>query len=355
MSIDQAIATLPRALSSYPDRSAGPLLAQLAERVRLEPFNAVATAIFVLAILHTFSPRRFTALAPGFSTRTTSGAGASAAAAAQRPRRGCCTSSAKSKSCSACGRSCCWSRCAASCRLGHGHALLQRHRQLHRAAVRHRDHGAGVDAPDHRCSRRTRSARWRASGGGTPGGVVGGDPDRRSAARLVHHRAGGDDDLRRCCSAASSTICSPRHAPEVRDAGPALRQRLDRRHADPLRGAAGADGGAAVGLGPPFMLGHFGWRAVVAIVARRCLLPRLPAGAGRAGARAAVAGRRRAGGRRGTAPPAAAGAAPGSPCVHVVFMAWTVFTAHYPALFVGGFLIFLGFVRRRRRIRAGST
>jgi len=31
--------------------------------------------------------------------------------------------------------------------------------------------------------------------------------------------------------------------------------------------------------------------------------------------------------------------------VHAVFMAWTVFTSHYPALFLGGFLIFLGFVR----------
>jgi hypothetical protein len=30
---------------------------------------------------------------------------------------------------------------------------------------------------------------------------------------------------------------------------------------------------------------------------------------------------------------------------HAVFMAWTVFTSHYPALFLGGFLIFLGFVR----------
>jgi hypothetical protein len=30
---------------------------------------------------------------------------------------------------------------------------------------------------------------------------------------------------------------------------------------------------------------------------------------------------------------------------HLGFMAWTVFTAHYPALFVGGFLFFLGFVR----------
>ena len=29
--------------------------------------------------------------------------------------------------------------------------------------------------------------------------------------------------------------------------------------------------------------------------------------------------------------------------LHIAFMAWTVFNAHYPALFIGGFLIFLGF------------
>jgi hypothetical protein len=31
--------------------------------------------------------------------------------------------------------------------------------------------------------------------------------------------------------------------------------------------------------------------------------------------------------------------------VHLGFMAWTVLTAHYPPLFVGGFLVFLGFTR----------
>jgi hypothetical protein len=31
--------------------------------------------------------------------------------------------------------------------------------------------------------------------------------------------------------------------------------------------------------------------------------------------------------------------------VHVLFMAWTVMNAHYPALFLGGFLFFLGFAR----------
>ncbi len=31
--------------------------------------------------------------------------------------------------------------------------------------------------------------------------------------------------------------------------------------------------------------------------------------------------------------------------VHALFMAWTVLNAHYPALFLGGFLFFLGFVK----------
>ena len=31
--------------------------------------------------------------------------------------------------------------------------------------------------------------------------------------------------------------------------------------------------------------------------------------------------------------------------VHLTFMPWTVANAHHPALFIGGFLFFLGFVR----------
>ena len=31
--------------------------------------------------------------------------------------------------------------------------------------------------------------------------------------------------------------------------------------------------------------------------------------------------------------------------IHMAFMGWTVFNAHYPALFIGGFLIFLGFAK----------
>jgi hypothetical protein len=46
----------------FPPEGAG-LLEVLAARVRHEPFNLVATAIFVLAILHTFAAKRFTVMA----------------------------------------------------------------------------------------------------------------------------------------------------------------------------------------------------------------------------------------------------------------------------------------------------
>ncbi len=53
------VAWLPRALTSYPDQSGASLVEMLIERVRIEPFNAIATAIFALAILHTFFAIRF--------------------------------------------------------------------------------------------------------------------------------------------------------------------------------------------------------------------------------------------------------------------------------------------------------
>ena len=58
-----AIASFPRPLAEYPDFSGQPLSQVLAHRVELEPFNAIATGIFALAILHTFAAPRFTALA----------------------------------------------------------------------------------------------------------------------------------------------------------------------------------------------------------------------------------------------------------------------------------------------------
>jgi hypothetical protein len=55
--------TIPRALESYPSRADQSLAEELATRIHLEPFNAVATGIFVLAILHTFAAARFATLA----------------------------------------------------------------------------------------------------------------------------------------------------------------------------------------------------------------------------------------------------------------------------------------------------
>jgi hypothetical protein len=53
------VASLPRALSSYPDQSGLSLYQLLLDRIQIEPFNAVATAIFALAILHTFGANQF--------------------------------------------------------------------------------------------------------------------------------------------------------------------------------------------------------------------------------------------------------------------------------------------------------
>ena len=56
-------AVLPTPLSAYPPPSPDGLLATLMQRASQEPFDLIATAIFALAILHTFSVARFTALA----------------------------------------------------------------------------------------------------------------------------------------------------------------------------------------------------------------------------------------------------------------------------------------------------
>ena len=97
------------------------------------------------------------------------------------------------------------------------------------------------------------------------------------------------------------------------------------------------------GWDTPFMLSHFGWRAVVAILAsvvvygvvfRRELVA--------LGARRPVADADLPEDDSVIAPLPPPGWVTGA---HVAVMAWTVFTAHYPVLFVGGFLFFIGFLR----------
>jgi len=63
------VAEFPRPLTAYADASGQSLAGVLAARLEVEPFNAVATGIFVLAILHTFAAARFTALAHRLEAR----------------------------------------------------------------------------------------------------------------------------------------------------------------------------------------------------------------------------------------------------------------------------------------------
>ena len=92
------------------------------------------------------------------------------------------------------------------------------------------------------------------------------------------------------------------------------------------------------GWGTAYMFTHFGWKAVVGIFATNLLhfvvfrgrLARLTAAPQSA--------------------PAAADAIPGSvTVVHLLFIAWTVLTSHYPPLVVLGFLFFLAYVEATER------
>ncbi len=88
----------------------------------------------------------------------------------------------------------------------------------------------------------------------------------------------------------------------------------------------------------PFMLTHFGWKAVAGILISNALY--------------FAVFRREFATLKASADPDAeptnwsdrADPVPGwITSVHVAFLGWTVFTAHYPALFIGGFLFFLAF------------
>jgi len=92
-----------------------------------------------------------------------------------------------------------------------------------------------------------------------------------------------------------------------------------------------------------FMASHFGWRAVVAILVSNVLYF---VAFRKEFARLAAAPQALDSSRDGAEADAPAGPVPvWIAVVNCLFMAWTVVTAHYPALVIGGFLIFLGFAR----------
>jgi hypothetical protein len=57
------VSTFPTPLTAYPPPSSDGLLATLADRVAIDPMNALATTIFALAIAHTFAVARFASVA----------------------------------------------------------------------------------------------------------------------------------------------------------------------------------------------------------------------------------------------------------------------------------------------------
>ena len=59
----------PLPLSAYPDLPGETLRAILVARVHVDPFNAIATAIFLLAVVHTFFAARFTFAAHALQAR----------------------------------------------------------------------------------------------------------------------------------------------------------------------------------------------------------------------------------------------------------------------------------------------
>jgi hypothetical protein len=96
------------------------------------------------------------------------------------------------------------------------------------------------------------------------------------------------------------------------------------------------------GWDTPYMLSHFGWRAVLAIGVSTLaywLIFRAELASMRARTPVADPDVMEEPGDVSLPVPA------WITVVHLAFMGWTVFTAHYPALFLGGFLVFIGFLK----------
>lgn len=92
------------------------------------------------------------------------------------------------------------------------------------------------------------------------------------------------------------------------------------------------------GWGLSHMLGHFGWKAIIGIVLSNAAYALL--------FRRELKELGTSSGTRGAGEPGRGKAVPGwIVAVHLTFLAYTVATAHYVPLFVGGFLFFLAFLQ----------
>jgi hypothetical protein len=333
---------IPRALESYPSGADQSLAAELASRARIEPFNLIATGIFLLAILHTFAAPRLTALAHRRQARADSLA-------------------------KALGRSLVPGLDVELLHLLGEVELVFGMWALALLALM--TASAGWESAKHYFNdgvnyteplfvvvimalASTRPVvgfaeaavrRLAAFGGGTP------------AAWWVTILTAGPILGSFVTEPAAMTICALLLARQFYDLDPSPRLKyatlgllfvnvsiggtLTPFAAPPVLMVA-----RPWGWDVPFMLANFGWRAVTAIVLSTAVsfaLFRRELTA--LGAREPVPDVEQpddeAAGSGLIAPPGWLVA------IHLAFMAWTVFNAHYPALFLGGFLFFLGFAR----------
>jgi hypothetical protein len=340
--IETIAGVLPRALSDYPASADQSLLSLLAERIHIEPFNAMATAIFVVAILHTFATARFSALA---------------------------------------------------------HALQHAHDRQSIAEGRSPRPSVRAEALHFLGEVEVVFGLWAIVLIATMTAYAGWETAKHYFTTTVNYTepmfvvvimalaatrpiiASAEGALRRVAALgratpaawwiailtlgpllgsfitepAAMTICALLLARQFFDLQPSARLKyatLGLLFVNVSIGGTLTHFAAPPVLmvarlwewNLPFMLGHFGWRAALAI-AGATLVYFI------AFRRELKALARRAPRPDVDEPEERAAAAPLLPvpawitAVHMAFMAWTVFTAHYPALFIGGFLIFLGFAK----------
>jgi Putative Na+/H+ antiporter len=337
-----AVKEIPRALEAYPSGADQTLAAELATRVQVEPFNAVATGVFVLAILHTFGAARFAALAHRVQHRHDE-----KARRLERPVTPSLSAEALHF-------------------IGEVEVVFGLWAVVLLAAI---TVYAGWEAAQHYVSETVNYTeplfvvvimalastrpiigfaeaalrRVASTGGGTPAAWW--------AAILTIGPVLGSF----ITEPAAMTICALLLARQFYDLQPSTRLKyatlgvlfvnvsiggtLTQFAAPPVLMVA-----RPWGWDIPFMFVNFGWRAVIAIVVStavyfilfrqelRSLADRSPV------AEVDQPDDETAGSALLPVPPWVIAA-------HLAFMAWTVFNAHYPALFLGGFLFFLGFAR----------
>jgi hypothetical protein len=332
----------PTPLSAYPPASPDGLLATLAARIALDPFNAVATAIFVLAIVHTFVTAKMTALAHRIQARHDAAARAEA-----RPSR----PSVLAELTHFFGE--------VEVVFGLWAVVLLVAIAIHAgwdAAAHYLDEEVTFTEPlfivvimaisstrpvvgfAERALRRV--ARL---GGGTP------------AAWWLAILTVGPFFGSFITEPAAMTICALLLARQFYDLEPSTRLKyatigllfvnvsiggtLTHFAAPPVLMVA-----RDWNWTTPFMLAHFGWRAALAIATSNLLYFT-------AFRRELIALGRRPPTADVEMPDEEASGAALLPvpawltAVHLAFLAWTVVNAHYPVLFIGGFLFFLGIVR----------